>query len=345
MRNWKIAAGIAFLILMAAPCLADVALIMAEPYGHFGAWNPTGHSAVYLTRVCAETPTRLRRCRPDELGVVISRYDRVAGLDWLAVPVIPYLYAVDRVEDIPDFAGPAAVSQLRETYRRNHLSDLIPDDPVQPTPPGNWTELVGSSYDRKLYFFQIETTEAEDDSLIAQLNEAANHQRFDLLFRNCADFARGVINHYYAHSLHRNFAADLGLTTPKQISKGLVRFSRKHRELRFSAFAIAQVPGSPRSHPVRGVMESLVRTKRYAIPLVVLHPFVVGGMASSYLVAGRFNPTTLCETVLTPADVRSGDPHPNRGNERSNGILSTLRAERQSASAAGSTLQQPTASP
>jgi hypothetical protein len=339
MKNWKIAAGIAFLFVLASPCLADVALIMAEPYGHFGAWNPTGHAAVYLTRVCAETPTRLRRCGPGELGVVISRYDGVAGLDWLAVPVIPYLYAVDRIEDIPDFAGPAAVSRLREDYRRSHLSDLIPDDPAKPSPAGNWVQLVGSSYDRKLYFFQIETTEAQDDALIADLNQAANHQRFHLFFQNCADFARSVINHYYPKTLRRNFAADFGFTTPKQISKNLVRFSRRHRELRFSAFAIAQVPGNPRSHPVRGVMESLVRTKKYAIPLVVWQPFIVGGMASSYLAAGRFNPSTLCETVLTPADVRSLDSYPDPGN----GILAAPRAERQSAGAAESSFRQPDA--
>jgi hypothetical protein len=341
MRDWNIAAGIAFLFLLASSCLADVALIMAEPYGHFGAWNPTGHAAVYLTRVCAETPVRLRRCQPGEFGVVIGRYNRVAGLDWLAVPVIPYLYAVDRVEDIPDSADPAAVSRLRETYRLNHLSNFIPDDPARPTPAGNWIQLVGSSYDRKLYFFQIETTEAQDDSLITDLNQAANHQRFDLFFQNCADFARSVINHYYPKTLRRNFAADFGFTTPKQISKNLARFSRSHRQLRFSAFAIAQVPGSPHSHPVRGVMESLVRTKKYAIPLVVWQPLVVGGMAFSYLAAGRFNPSTLCETVLAPADVRSGDPYPDRGN----GILAALWADRQSASAAGSSFRQPTTSP
>jgi hypothetical protein len=200
--------------------------------------------------------------------------------------------------------------------------------------------LVGATYDRKLYFFQIETTEAQDDALIADLNEGANHQRFHLFFQNCADFARSVINHYYPKTLRRNFAADFGFTTPKQISKNLVRFSRRHRELRFSAFTVAQVPGSPRSHPVRGVMESLLRTKKYAIPLVVFHPFVVGGMVSSYLAAGRFNPSRLCETVLTPEDVRSGDPHPDRDT----GILAALRADRQSASAAGSSFQQPTAS-
>ena len=39
---------------------ADAALLMEEPYAQFGAFNPTGHAAIYLNHVCAETPTRLR---------------------------------------------------------------------------------------------------------------------------------------------------------------------------------------------------------------------------------------------------------------------------------------------
>ena len=35
----------------------------------------TGHAAVYLSGVCAETPLVLRRCGPGETGVVLSRYD------------------------------------------------------------------------------------------------------------------------------------------------------------------------------------------------------------------------------------------------------------------------------
>src|SRR5277367_6508350 len=80
---------------------ADAALLMEEPYGEFGAFNPTGHAAVYLNHVCAETPTELRMCRPGELGVVISRYHSVGGFDWIAIPLIPYLYAVDSADQIP----------------------------------------------------------------------------------------------------------------------------------------------------------------------------------------------------------------------------------------------------
>ena len=34
---------------------AQAALLMEEPYGFFGALNPTGHTAVYFERICAET--------------------------------------------------------------------------------------------------------------------------------------------------------------------------------------------------------------------------------------------------------------------------------------------------
>jgi hypothetical protein len=43
----------------------------------------------------------------------------------------------------------------------------------------------------------------------------------------------------------------------------------------------------PRSHPVDGVAESLVKSKKYLIPLVVLTPEVAGGVTVAYLVDGR----------------------------------------------------------
>jgi hypothetical protein len=55
-----------------------------------------------------------------------------------------------------------------------------------------------------------------------------------------------------------------------------------------SAFVIPQIPGSiPRSHPVDGVVESLVKSKKYLLPMVVLVPEVTGGVVVAYLVDGR----------------------------------------------------------
>src|SRR5580658_4880422 len=106
---------IVFLLLAGATRVyADAALLLEEPYGGFGFMNPTGHAAIYLANVCASSPTELRRCLPGEQGVVISRYRFVAGYDWLAIPVIPYLYAVDDPAVIPSLPDESAIETLRD---------------------------------------------------------------------------------------------------------------------------------------------------------------------------------------------------------------------------------------
>src|SRR5271156_4636936 len=103
----------------------DVSLLIEEPYGFFGSINPTGHSAIYLNRVCAESPTILRRCQPGETGVVISRYSRIRKFDWVAIPLLPYLYAVERAEDVPEWAEATSVEEMREAYAEAHLTSLV----------------------------------------------------------------------------------------------------------------------------------------------------------------------------------------------------------------------------
>src|SRR6202051_379664 len=91
---------------------ADIALLLEEPFGQFGGMTPTGHAAIYFSRVCAASPVTLRRCAKDEPGAVISRYHRVAGYDLIAIPLIPYLYAVDRAAQIPREVGDGDVASL-----------------------------------------------------------------------------------------------------------------------------------------------------------------------------------------------------------------------------------------
>src|ERR1700758_2478797 len=120
----------AFLFLLSVPqARADVAVLLEEPYSYDGAFAGTGHAAVYLNRVCAATPTQLRRCEPGEPGVVISRYHRIAGYDWIAIPLYPYLYAVHRAEDIPLFTDAKLEAALRDQYRRTYLEAVVPDGP------------------------------------------------------------------------------------------------------------------------------------------------------------------------------------------------------------------------
>ncbi|HTQ54092.1 MAG TPA: hypothetical protein VMI94_06495 [Bryobacteraceae bacterium] len=267
-----------------APLRAAAALFLEEPFGAFGHMNPTGHAAVYLSQVCADSPTHLRHCESGEPGVVISRYHRIGGYDWIAIPSIPYLYAVDQPEQAPLFANAEMVASLRDHYRRTHLEAVAPDAPDGSAPAGEWTQLVGAAYDRTIYTFEIGTTATQDEILIQKLNSGANRSHFNLLFHNCADFARGVINTYYPHATHRSWFADQGITTPKQVAESLVRYSRWHPDLSFRCFEIAQVPGSiPRSGAVRGVFESFLKSKKYLFPVAALHPLVTGGMVAAYL--------------------------------------------------------------
>jgi hypothetical protein len=277
-----------------------LALLVAEPYGTFGALNPTGHAAIYLARVCAETPTSLRRCGPEENGVVISRYDRVAGYDWVAIPLMPYLYGVERAEDVPDFVDRAGVAHIRDAYRRKYLRELAPDDPQREIPKGHWIQLIGASYDRAIHGYALETTPEEDDRLIEYLNSKPNKRRFHLLFRNCADFARGIVNFYYPGAVRRNLIADLGISTPKQSAKALVKYAKRHDDLELSYFTVPQIAGVPPSRKVRGVAEALIRSKKYVVPLVVLQPWVAATALGAYLTSGRFDPTRLAETTCTP---------------------------------------------
>ena len=289
---WKCASIVFAVALMgvAAQARASVALLMEEPYGTFGAFNPTGHAAVYLNHICAETPTQLRPCQNGEYGVVISRYHKVDGYDWIAIPLVPYLYAVDRVEDIPASVNKEQVAALRDAYRRAHLQNIAPDDARGRTPKGEWTQLVGSSYDRTIHGFEVESTAEQDERFIAIFNDNRNVGHFNLLFHNCADFSRVVVDTYLPHAIHRNIIADVGLMTPKQAARSLVKYGKEHPEVEMSAFVIPQVPGTvPRSHGVDGVAESLVKSKKYLIPLAVLSPEVTGGVVVAYLVQGRMS--------------------------------------------------------
>jgi hypothetical protein len=79
---------------------------------------------------------------------------------------------------------------------------------------------------------------------------------------------------------------------------------RAATDLQLSVFVIPQIPGSRRdSHGARGVLESLVKTKKYAIPLTLAPPWVPVGLAAGYVVTGRFNPQRYATTTYDPQDL------------------------------------------
>jgi hypothetical protein len=307
-KYFHLALVVCVLLGIAPRCYGSAALLLEEPYGNFGGVNPTGHSAIYLDHICAAAPDRLRLCDLGETGVVVSRYHKVAGYDWLAMPLIPYLYAVDRASEIPMMVSPETVAEIRNTYRHDHLQSIAPDPPGGGIPRGEWTELVGSAFDRRIYVYQIATTREQDEHLIASFNDRKNVAHYNLLDRNCADFSRTLFDLLYPHSVHRNVFADWGIMTPKQVARSLVSYSRKNPGVDLQIYVIPQVPGTvPRSHAIDGCTEGFVKSKKYVIPAAVLNPYFAAGMLAVYVVDGRFSPPKHPEVLpLASARTASG---------------------------------------
>jgi hypothetical protein len=102
------------------------------------------------------------------------------------------------------------------------------------------------------------------------------------------------------------------MTSPKQVARSLVQYGTKHPEAEMSAFIIPQVPGTvERSKPVDGVAQSLVKSKKYVIPLTILTPEVTGGLVVAYLVEGRMKlPKNVMVFNVNDNEMEPGAPLP-----------------------------------
>jgi hypothetical protein len=307
MRHRRTTAFALLIVAVAACCAkgtqAQAALLLEEPYGFFGAINPTGHTAIYFANICAETPVKLRSCEPGEQGTVIARYQGIAGYDWVAMPLIPYLYSVEDASDVPARVDHATVRRLRNRYHEEHLGSLGQGVFEGNLVRGGWTQFVGVAYERRIYAFRFATTQEQDNAIIELLNSRANRSDFNLFYSNCADFSRFILNVYFPHTFARTFFPDAGMTTPKQITYKLTRLSRDHPDLHLSVFEIPQVPGYRRpSRSNKSVSASLMTTP-YVVPIVFINPYLFGGLFLDYLTRGRFPSVPEHPPVLSPGEL------------------------------------------
>ena len=298
----------------------QAALLMDEPFGFFGFLNPTGHDAVYFDRICAETPVKLRRCGSGEYGAVITRYQGIASYDWLAIPLLPYLYAVESASEVPAHVDRETVNGLRDRYHDLRLLSLGREVPRGGNVQRGWSQFVGVAYERRIYVFRFATTEAQDDEVIAQMNARANRSRFNLLYRNCADFNRGILNFYFPRTFQRSVLPDAGITTPRQVTYKLLRYARKHPETQLATFDIQQVPGyRRRSRANRSIVQSLI-ISGYVIPLAFVSPYIPAAVILDYLLWGRYplglkHPPVLTPENMAPMTLPAGsEQNPHIGN-------------------------------
>jgi hypothetical protein len=290
----------------------QAALLLEDAYGRSRFFDPNGHVSIYFARVCGASITRLRRCRPGELGSVIGRYGALMGhynglapRDWYVIPLMAYLYAVDDPADVPTHLDQDEGDQMRKAWHDEHLKSL----PANLGPGGlvyrGWNQMMGQSFNRKIYVFRFNTTEAQDDALIAWLNNAPNRTQFSLVSKNCANFAAGILNFYFPHVFHRHILPDGGIVTPRQIAYELVRYAEKHPELALTKFEIPQVPGYRQSSKqTKSVVKSVI-VAGYIVPIAIFTPYAAGAIGVDFAVWGRYplglkNPDVLGPENMEP---------------------------------------------
>ena len=292
-----------FCLLLAPSAHASVAVLVGEPFGNFGTMMPVGHTAVYIDHLCADGPLKLRACRPGEpQGVVIARYHQLGQYDWLASPVMEFLYATNDPAKVLSYATIDNSWALRQIYRKRYLEAIVPDGAEYDKATDEWWESAGTAYTRRIWGYQLATTADQDRQFMNILNERQNAHAYRLNNNNCADFAANMINLYFPGSVRRDRVADFGWMTPKNVARCVEAYGHSHPELELKIFEVPQVAGSlRRSRPARGAAEAGLTTKRYLATLLVIQPEVPIVCAILYLKHGRWTIGRDAE-VVNPED-------------------------------------------
>jgi hypothetical protein len=291
----RILAVFSFLGVFCCPLLhADVGLLLSESLNdRVSQWVSSGHSAIYLSRLCPETPVKLRLCASGESGSVISMYNKLdedQNFEWNTVPLSLFLYGVEDESDRPLLAWPALFRLLQDQARETYLAGVCQTARCAANRQGNWRELFASTFIRDIYVFQVKTTLQQDLALMTHLNAKPNVNHYSGFTNNCADFAAAVLNFYFPGSARPDHMNDFGITSPKAISKSFTRYARRHPALELRIFRFAQVPGTySQSHDARKGDEMFFTSKKVLLPML-LRPHVLALFIGGYSLTGRFNP-------------------------------------------------------
>ncbi len=274
---------------------AELTVLIGEPFGNFGSMMPVGHTALYLSRLCADGPLKIRMCRADEpQGVVLARYHRIGQYDWLASPVTEFLYAAAPGEPVQSFVTAESAWTARQRYRRRYLAEIVPDGQEGDStghggPLEEWWESAGVTFNRRVWGYQIDTTPEQDRRFVETVNADANRHLYHLKKTNCADFVAQMVNVYFPGLVRNDRIGDFGLMTPKEVARCVAAYGETHPEAHLRITEMPQLPGTlRRSRPVRGGAEAGLKTKRYLLTLAVIQPEVPTGLLVLYLWHGRW---------------------------------------------------------
>ena len=287
---------------------ADVSMFVLESVGVAGEWTGSGHTAVYLSNICSDGPLKLRLCGPGESGVVLSAYPKFSDQitqEWMAVPVVPYLYGVEDPRQIPIYANGEIRSLLRETYRRKHLRDYVHDNDDGTMPNGSWRTMLTMAFNRDIYSFSLKTTPEEDARFLKNFNAMKWNGKFNSFSRNCADFTRKVMNTYFPGATRRDVINDFGITTPKALGRSLTGYASSRPERMFYVTKYSQVAGPIwRSNDNLYFTQKALISKKYVIPSLYFYPPVFYAMAGAYLLTGQYSVPDTYEKFISEETAR-----------------------------------------
>lgn len=274
---------------------ADVGVVLGETLD-LGAERITGsgHSAVYLSRICPASPVKMRLCEPGENGSILSSYQSLYEdhpYDWNIAPFNIFVYGVEDPQNRALFATAALKNALEENYRRKYLSQICTNNDCINNRDANWRYMVGATFERGLYIFVVHTTVEQDLDLVQRFNSRPNESHFNGATNNCADFTRNVINSYFPRATHRDFVNDFGMTSPKAVARSFAKYAQHHPDAEYRVYHFSQIPGTiKRSTEVRAGTEQLYRSKKWLVPLLIVANHELPFFAASYMITGRFNP-------------------------------------------------------
>jgi hypothetical protein len=268
----------------------------------------SGHSAVYLSRICPASPVKLRLCQSGEEGSVISNYTSLGEdepFEWNVISFNRFVYGVPDPKDRPLFASWPIKHVLEQNYRQKVLGNYCASHSCETSGKAEWREMVGATAERTFYILIASTTLQQDLALIAKLNAAPNVNHFNAATRNCADFTKDIINTYFPHAARRDVLNDFGATSPKSVARSFAHYADRRPGTKYYVLHFAQLPGTiKRSSPARAGTEQLYRAKRLAVPLAIADWHIVPPAAMLYLATGKFDPQREFERLAPNSDRR-----------------------------------------
>jgi hypothetical protein len=273
----------------------DVGVVLDESLNSSAEWvTGSGHTAVYFSRLCPASPVKLRLCRPGEEGSVMSTYINLGEnrrYEWNIVPLNVYVYGVQGARDRPIFGSQKVKAVLEQKYRDQAMPEYCSRKDCETSDKGEWRYMVGASMERSMYIFVVRTTIRQDLDLMAKFNSLPNENHFNIVARNCADFAKNVVDTYFPHAAHREVINDFGMTSPKAVARSFTHYALSHPESQFRVLHFSQLPGTfQRSTEARNGTEQLYHSKKLLVPMVIFAHYELPVLAAAYLLTGRFNP-------------------------------------------------------